>query len=111
MLKSQIAFLVLAVCPVLCVSQTPGDGWTRVAPTDLSEAKLRAMSAAVRTEEFKKIGSIVIARHGKLVFEDYVEGDARTLRDTRSATKTITGILVGIAIQDRRLSGIDAKVL
>lgn len=111
MLKSQIVILVLAVCPVLCGSQTPGDGWTRVAPTDLSEAKLRAMSAAVRTEEFKKIGSIVIARHGKLVFEDYVEGDARTLRDTRSATKTITSILVGIAIQDRRLSGIDAKVL
>jgi CubicO group peptidase (beta-lactamase class C family) len=111
--KSYLAFLALALCPVLSIGQTQpsADGWTRVAPVDLSETKLRAMSAAVRTEEFKKIGSIVIARHGKLVFEDYVDGDALTLRDTRSATKTITGVLVGIAIQDRRLSGIDAKVL
>jgi CubicO group peptidase (beta-lactamase class C family) len=69
------------------------------------------MSTAVRTAEFKKIGSILVARHGKLVFEDYVEGDGATLRDTRSATKSITSILVGLAIQEAKLSGGDAKVL
>jgi CubicO group peptidase (beta-lactamase class C family) len=69
------------------------------------------MSAAVRTDEFKKIGSILIARHGKLAYEDYVEGDASSLRDTRSATKTITGVLVGIAIDEKKLTGVDAKVL
>ncbi len=97
------------------MSQTTsaGDGRVAASPTasGLSEAKLRAMSAAVRTSEYKKIGSILVARYGKLAYEDYVEGDAATLRDTRSATKSITSALVGIAIDEGKLSGVDAKVL
>jgi CubicO group peptidase (beta-lactamase class C family) len=101
-----------AATPAAVASTTAVD-WPLARPAEagLSEAKLREMSAAVRSDAFKKIGSIVIARHGKLIFEDYVEGDARTLRDTRSATKTITGALVGLAIQERKLSGVDARVL
>lgn len=100
----------LAVC---AQNQVANGDWTKAGAADsgLSEAKLRAMSAAVRSEEFKKIGSILVARHGRLVYADYVEGDASTLRDTRSATKSITDVLVGIAIQDGKLSGVDAKVL
>lgn len=69
------------------------------------------METAVRASEFKKIGSVVIARHGKLVYEAYFDGDANSLRDTRSATKSITDILVGIAIDEKKLSGVDARVL
>ena len=53
----------------------------------------------------------MIARQGKLAYEDYLDGDAGTLRDRRSATKSITDALVGIAIQEGKLSGVDAKVL
>jgi len=77
----------------------------------ISTAKLQSMEAAVRAGVFKKIGSVVIARHGKLVYEAYFDGDASTLRDTRSATKSITDILVGIAIGEKKLSGVDARVL
>jgi len=101
----------IALCAAAAVAQ-PGV-WPTSSPSDvgLSEAKLRAMSAAVRTADFRKIGSILVARHGKLAYEDYVEGDAGTLRDTRSATKSITDILVGIAIHEKKLSGVDAEVL
>ncbi len=68
------------------------------------------METAVRSGEFKKIGSVAIARRGKLVYESYFDGDANTLRDTRSATKSITDILVGIAIGEKKLS-LDARVL
>jgi CubicO group peptidase (beta-lactamase class C family) len=93
-------------------AQVPGSSWPAAAPSNagLSDDRLKAMSAAIRTTAFKKIGSVLIARHGKLVFEDYVDGDAATLRDTRSATKTITGMLVGMAIQEGKLSGVNAKV-
>lgn len=57
------------------------------------------------------MGSVLIARHGKLAYEKYFEGDAATLRDTRSATKSITDILVGIAIDEHKLTGVDAKIL
>jgi CubicO group peptidase (beta-lactamase class C family) len=61
--------------------------------------------------DFKKIGSVLIARHGKLVYETYFDGDANSLRDTRSATKSITDALIGIAIGEKKLSGADARVL
>ncbi len=107
----RITLTAIALCSIV-IAQTQND-WTNADPAQngLSYAKLRALSAAVRTDQFKKIGSILFARHGKLVYEDYVAGDADTLRDTRSATKTITGALVGIAITEGKLSGIDAKVL
>jgi CubicO group peptidase (beta-lactamase class C family) len=77
----------------------------------ISTDKLHSMEAAVRAGDFKKIGSVVIARHGKLVYEAYFDGDDKTLRDTRSATKSITDALVGIAIREKKLSGVDARVL
>jgi CubicO group peptidase (beta-lactamase class C family) len=109
-----LAEVVLVFCSFS--GQVRGQGqsdWARsnFAESGLSEAKLRAMSVAVRSDQYKKIGSILIARHGRLAYEDYVEGDADSLRDTRSATKSITDVLVGIAIAQGKLNGVDAKVL
>jgi CubicO group peptidase (beta-lactamase class C family) len=73
--------------------------------------KLDALEKAVQSGEFKKIGSVVVSQHGKLLYEKYFEGDASTLRDTRSATKSITSTLIGIAIRDKKLSGVDARIL
>ena len=111
MFMLRMIFIAIALSSNL-TAQTQND-WTKADPAQngLSDAKLQAMSAAVRTDQFKKIGSILIARHGKLVYEDYVEGDANTVRNTKSATKTITGSLVGIAISEGKLSGVDAKVM
>jgi len=78
---------------------------------EMSTKPLRDMEEAIRAGEFKKIGSVLVARHGKVVYEGYFEGDASTLRDTRSATKSITGALLGIAIVDKKLSGVNARVL
>jgi CubicO group peptidase (beta-lactamase class C family) len=90
---------------------TPGWPTSSTGETGVSDARLRSLDAAIRSEEFKKIGSVLIARHGKLVYERYFDGDATTLRDTRSATKSITDILIGIAIDEHKLSGVDAQVL
>jgi len=93
--------------------QPAKDGWVIASPESvgLSAAPLQAMEKSIRAGEFKKIGSVLIARRGKLVYETYFEGDASTLRDTRSATKSITDVLVGIAIGEHKLSGADARVL
>ncbi|SRR6266496_1714294 len=76
-----------------------------------SETKLRSLEAAVQSGEFKKIGSVLVSVHGRVIYEHYFDGDAATLRDTRSATKSITGALVGIAIAQGKLTGVDAKIL
>jgi CubicO group peptidase (beta-lactamase class C family) len=74
-------------------------------------ARLARMEEAVRTGTFKKIDSVLIARHGKLVYEAYFAGDADTPRDTRSATKSITGALIGKAISERSLAGTQVRIL
>jgi len=89
------------------------DGWSTATAESagLSTKPLAEMESAIRGGEFKKIGSVLIARHGKLVYEGYFDGDSNTLRDTRSATKSITDALIGIAIAEKKLSGVDARVL
>jgi CubicO group peptidase (beta-lactamase class C family) len=108
--------LLIAVVGSLGVSllaQPASAVWPPASAADsgLSESRLAQLDAAIRAGELKKIGSVLIARHGKLVYERYFDGDASTLRDTRSATKTITGVLVGIAIDQHKLTGVDARVL
>jgi CubicO group peptidase (beta-lactamase class C family) len=90
------------------------DGWTvaRADAVGMSVEKLGAMERAIRAGDFPKLTSVVIARHGKLVYEGYFgETDQNTLRNTRSATKTITGMLLGIAIEKGLIAGVDAPVL
>lgn len=78
----------------------------------LSEAPLRAMEKEIRSGQFQKITSVLIARRGKLAYEAYFdEPAAEALRDTRSVTKTVTGVLVGIAVARGLLPGVDAGVL
>ena len=89
------------------------DGWPTASQesTGISSKPLQDMESAVRAGDFKKIGSVLIARHGKLVYESYFDGDASSLRDTRSATKSITDALIGIAIGEKKLTGVDARIL
>jgi CubicO group peptidase (beta-lactamase class C family) len=78
----------------------------------LSARRLAQMEQLVRAGEFKQITSVLIYRNGELAFERYFdEAGQEGLRNTRSATKSITGMLVGIAIDRKLLSGVDAKIL
>ena len=90
------------------------DGWPidTVSSVSIRGQRLAEMESVIRSGEFKKITSVLIARHGKLVYESYFdEGGPAVLRDMRSATKTITSMLVGIAIDQHKLPGINARIL
>ena len=71
-----------------------------------------AVDDAIRAGDFKKITSVLVARDGKILHEAYFNGaDAATLHNTRSCTKTITGALIGIAIDRKLIPGVQAPVL
>ena len=73
---------------------------------------------------YPNIHSLLIARHGKLVYEHYWPGkdeilgrdlgviahSADSLHDLRSVTKSIVGACIGIAIAEGKIKGIDAPV-
>ena len=78
----------------------------------LTPGGFQPMETAIRAGEFKKVTSVVVARNGVIVYEGYFSGaDAATLHNTRSATKTVAGMLVGIAIDKGLLPGVQARIL
>lgn len=92
---------------------THDDGWpvadARLAQVDT--APLAALEAKLADNTYKNITSIVLARDGKLVYEHYFNGsDAEHLNDVRSASKSITALLAGAAIDRGLIPGVQAKV-
>src|SRR6266699_2297876 len=54
------------------------------------------ISLAVRAGSYQQITSVVVARGDRVLYEQYFDTlGAAALRNTRSATKTITGMLIG----------------
>ena len=57
------------------------------------------------------IHGVLVARHGKLVFEQYFHGfDRTTPHDTRSAGKVLATTLVGALMRDHPRFGLDTRV-
>ncbi len=78
--------------------------------------KLKQMDEAIQQGRFQQITSVLIARRGKLVHEAYFgkevgEEGMQALRNTRSATKTITGMLTGAAIARGHIASIKSPIL
>jgi CubicO group peptidase (beta-lactamase class C family) len=77
----------------------------------VSEA-LQARDAAIRAGTFSQVTSVVVARKGRVVHEQYFDdGGADARRNTRSATKTVTAMLAGAAISRGKLSGVEERVM
>lgn len=71
-----------------------------------------AAAAAIESGEFKAITSVLVARHGEVVFEKYFDaGGAEARRNTRSATKTVTGLLAGLAIERGKIPAVSSPIL
>jgi CubicO group peptidase (beta-lactamase class C family) len=80
-------------------------------PVRLDPAPLGRLEAAIAGDEIKQVTSVLVQVDGKVVYERYFNGsDAETLNDVRSASKSVTALLVGAAIGDGHLPGVQARV-
>lgn len=105
------------------------DGWTigNLTESRISPEPLLELIEEIQADTFPDVHSVLIAHKGKLVFESYfpgytfdyegkdfrgswIEFGSETLHNVASVTKSITGILVGIAIDQNCLPDLDASV-
>lgn len=103
------------------------DEWpvTSAEKAGLDPARLCALDGWLDEQPVSDIHGLVMVRAGVLVYEAYRRGDDRvlaerlgvvphdadTLHDIRSVTKSVTSLLVGIAVDRGLLEGVDRPVL
>jgi CubicO group peptidase (beta-lactamase class C family) len=95
------------------------------AAAELDPLALERLSEDIRAGKYPGIHSVLILRDGKLVREDYFEGederrgdslgtvrfDADTLHDARSVTKSVVSALFGAAMAEGAIDDIDTPLL
>ena len=84
-------------------------GSSSVASGSGSASRYGGIPAATATVTAPDTTSVLVMRHGKIDYEGYFNGaTADTLHNTRSATKTITSLAIGVAIDTKVLPGVSA---
>jgi CubicO group peptidase (beta-lactamase class C family) len=108
-------------------SQSLSEPWAHKTPADvgLEPAPLAALGEQLKAKPELNVHSVLVVKDGALVYEQYLEGrdeywgadlgvvrfDRETLHDMRSTTKSVVSALVGIAMGDGLIRGVDTPVI
>ncbi len=87
--------------------------WSPVKPADsgIDAPPLESIYSDMAQQPNHDLNGIVVVRNGYLVSERYFNGDsADSLHDIRSATKSLTSLLMGIAIQKGLVHSVDDSI-
>jgi CubicO group peptidase (beta-lactamase class C family) len=108
------------------VPDQAGDGWGTASATDvgMQTASFETLMNDLSRQTTHNVHAIVVTRNGKLVFEEYFSGEEMDIRSQTvqyvqktfdrntphflaSASKSVTSLLIGIALDKGILPGID----
>ena len=92
---------------------TIDDEWEMTSFDDeLDSSRFGLLKVRILDGTFKDIDSIIVVKHGKILIEEYFNGATPyTLHDIRSAGKSFTSALVGIAIDKGLINGVNDRLL
>jgi len=112
-----IMILSMIACVLLSGNDTvaeywPTEGWQTSPPEtqNMNSEQLKQINEYVR-EKLPDTTSVLVVRNGYIVFEEYYQREKGDLRDLVGATKSITSALIGIAIQEGYVAGVDEKMI
>jgi CubicO group peptidase (beta-lactamase class C family) len=80
--------------------------WPAATPEEegLDPATLRELVGRIRSRQYGTIDSLLVARHGRLVLEEYFNGWSASQPHTlQSDTKSVTSLLTGLAVEQGSL--------
>jgi CubicO group peptidase (beta-lactamase class C family) len=94
------------------ISAWPTHGWRTAAPQDqgMDPGTLAGIDDEARLV-FPALRSVLVVRHGVLVLERYYHGATQaTYFNSFSVTKSVTSALIGIALGEHTLGGLDQPI-
>jgi CubicO group peptidase (beta-lactamase class C family) len=88
----------------------PTRGWRESEPSaqGLNPQVLQGLEAFI-PGSLPRTSSLLVVRHGHIVYERYFQGDPDTPRTLWSVTKSVLSTLIGIAIGEGRIRSIDRR--
>lgn len=130
-MKAQLRQSLRATIGSLLVSLTPAvasaDDWPTTTPAEAGFDPVMAeqLDAAVADGSYDNLHAVLVVRGGKLVLERYYEGEDERwsrprgsvafgpdeIHDLRSVTKSIVGLLYGIALGEGRVPALDRPLV
>jgi len=108
-----LAAVQIAPAPAQEDTPWPTAGWETSTPEaqGIDSAQLAKLFEQIQSEDYA-IDGVVIVRHGRLVAEGYrAPTTAETQHHLFSGTKSFTSALIGIALDQGYLTGVDQRVL
>ncbi len=110
------AFLICAVQGFGSADEPwPTKGWTASTPAQqkLDPRPLDELVRLIREgKKYPDLHSLLIVRNGHLVLEEYFNGNrASEIHTLQSVSKSFTSALIGIAIEQGKIKGVEEKVL
>lgn len=113
-MKQALNILLAAVVfvSIAGISAQNRESWADASPSpDWNHERLNALEQAITSNDFKQITSVLAAHQGQLVYEKYFnEGSHEHLNDVRSASKSITSLLIGQALDEGHLHSVEQPV-
>jgi len=89
------------------------DGWDtgNISKFNFNTAELDRLVADIKNKALINVHSVLIAKENKLIYEHYFDGfNAHIPHDLRSASKSISSAMIGIAIDDHLIESVDQKL-
>ena len=104
------------------VPDATNDGWAiaSLSSQSLAAEPIKQLFDRINDSTYKNIHSVLLVKNGKLVVEEYFSGqdssgkyhafDRNTLHEMHSTTKSVNSILIGIAIDQHLIDGVDQTI-
>ena len=74
--------------------------------------KLEELTSQIKDNTYKQMTSVVVSQNSQVLYEQYFNGaDENTQHDMRSASKSLTSLAIGLAMDQGLLKGVDEPIL
>ncbi|MBN2414619.1 serine hydrolase [bacterium] len=113
-MKKAIAVLFVLVLRLSAQEIWPVPDWSTGTPESqgLDSAPLAALTEKLAEGEYGEAHSLLVVRHGVLVWEKYFRtGHPDSLHTLQSVSKSVTSAMIGIAIARGDITGVETPIL